>query len=239
MCNKVNEQEQNKNSEQRKQREQREQYEQGEYKEQCKQSEQLAEEITKLEWDQFQFTHNEGGRANCQGNWSTFHIMRMSQFLAWPRELQESYKQDLEIANKENRNLITEKYARMMESTAPDIFERTIKPYIKPILDPQKSDQEQIIRTQVAWAADFRERYPHLGLHMRVLRTSEDTEENTSFETYLRGELSTYSNATFAKYQRFVEKLQSQNLNLTQIIILNTVRMYGYDSLDSAERAQQ
>ncbi|EPI40983.1 hypothetical protein HMPREF1584_01405, partial [Gardnerella vaginalis JCP8481A] len=42
----------------------------------------LAEEITKLEWDQFQLTQNEGGRANCQGNWPTFHIMRVSQFLA-------------------------------------------------------------------------------------------------------------------------------------------------------------
>ena len=107
----------------------------------------LAEEITKLEWDQFQLTENEGGRANCQGNWPTFRIMRMSQFLAWPLDLQESYKQDLERANSDGGNLITEKYARMMESTAPEIFERTIKPYIKPILEPRKSAQEQIILT--------------------------------------------------------------------------------------------
>lgn len=198
----------------------------------------LAEEITKLEWDQFQLTQNEGGRANCQGNWPTFHIMRVSQFLAWPLNLQESYKQDLERANSGGRNLITEKYARMMESTAPEIFERTIKPYIKPILEPRKSAQEQIISTQVKWAADFRNRYPHLGFAMRVLKTSEDTAENTSFETYLRGELSTYSDATFAKYQRFVNNLRAENLNLTQIIIANTVRMYGYDSLEAAEHAQ-
>ena len=201
-------------------------------------SENLAEEITKLEWNQFQLTQNEGGRANCQGNWPTFRIMRMSQFLAWPLDLQESYKKDLERANQIGRNLITEKYARMMESTAPEIFERTIKPYIKPILEPRKSAQEQIILTQVEWAADFRNRYPHLGLAMRVLKTSEDTAENTSFETYLRGELSTYSDATFAKYQRFVNNLRTENLNLTQMIIANTVRMYGYDSLEAAERAQ-
>ena len=198
----------------------------------------LAEEITKLEWDQFQLTENEDGRANCQGNWPTFRIMRMSQFLAWPLDLQESYKQDLERANSDGRNLITEKYARMMESTAPEIFERTIKPYIKPILEPRKSAQEQIISVQVEWASDFRNRYPHLGLAMRVLKTSEDTAENTSFETYLRGELSTYSDVTFAKYQRFVNNLRAENLNLTQMIIANTVRMYGYDSLEAAERAQ-
>lgn len=198
----------------------------------------LAEEITKLEWDQFQLTENEGGRANCQGNWPTFRIMRISQFLAWPLDLQESYKQDLERAHSDGGNLITEKYARMMESTAPEIFERTIKPYIKPILEPRKSAQEQIILTQVEWAADFRNCYPHLGLAMRVLKTSEDTAENTSFETYLRGELSTYSDATFAKYQRFVHNLRAENLNLTQMIIANTVHMYGYDSLEAAERAQ-
>ena len=198
----------------------------------------LAEEITKLEWQQFQLTENEGGRANCQGDWQTFHIMRMSQFLTWPLDLQESYKKDLERADSNGRNLITEKYAQMMESTAPEIFERTIKPYIKPILEPRKSAQEQIILTQVKWAADFRERYPHLGLAMRVLKTSEDTAENTSFETYLRGELSTYSAETFAKYQRFVNNLRAENLNLTQMIITNTVHMYGYDSLESAECAR-
>lgn len=197
----------------------------------------LAEEITKLEWQQFQLTQNEGGRANCQGDWQTFHIMRMSQFLTWQLDLQESYKQDLEHANSDGRNLITEKYARMMESTAPEIFERTIKPYIKPILEPRKSEQEKIILTQVKWADDFRNHYPHLGLAMRVLKTSEDTAENTSFETYLRGELSTYSDDTFAKYQRFVNNLRAENLNLTQMIITNTVRMYGYDSLESAECA--
>ena len=197
----------------------------------------LAEEITKLEWQQFQLTENEGGRANCQGDWQTFHIMRMSQFLTWQLDLQESYKQDLEHANSDGRNLITEKYARMMESTAPEIFERTIKPYIKPILEPRKSEQEKIILTQVKWADDFRNHYPHLGLAMRVLKTSEDTAENTSFETYLRGELSTYSAETFAKYQRFVNNLRAENLNLTQMIITNTVRMYGYDSLESAECA--
>lgn len=196
----------------------------------------LAEEITKLEWQQFQLTENEGGRANCQGDWQTFHIMRMSQFLTWPLDLQKSYKQDLERANSDGSNLITEKYARMMESTAPEIFERTIKPYIKPILEPRKSAQEQIILTQVKWADDFRNHYPHLGLAMRVLKTSEDTAENTSFETYLRGELSTYSNDTFAKYKDFIEDLLAKNINLTQMIIENTVRMYGYDSLEAANK---
>ena len=71
---------------------------------------------------------------------------------------------------------------------------------------------------------------------MRVLKTSKDTAENTSFETYLRGELSTYSDDTFAKYKAVIEDLLAKNLNLTQMIIENTVHMYGYDSLESADK---
>ena len=36
----------------------------------------LVEEVIRREWDQFQRTENEGGRASCQGNWPMFHQMR-------------------------------------------------------------------------------------------------------------------------------------------------------------------
>ena len=36
----------------------------------------LREAIVRHEWDQFQRTNNEGGRAACQGNWPVFHQMR-------------------------------------------------------------------------------------------------------------------------------------------------------------------
>ena len=41
----------------------------------------MVETVIRLEWDQFQRTDNEGGRAACQGNWPMFHEMRLSQFL--------------------------------------------------------------------------------------------------------------------------------------------------------------
>ena len=47
----------------------------------------LVESIIKLEWNQFQQTNNEGGRASCQGNWPMFHQMRASQFMTWPELL--------------------------------------------------------------------------------------------------------------------------------------------------------
>ena len=78
----------------------------------------LVEEVIRREWDQFQRTENEGGRASCQGNWPMFHQMRASQFMTWPEDLLRSYLDDLDEANRVGRNLVTEKYARMMASTA-------------------------------------------------------------------------------------------------------------------------
>ena len=60
-----------------------------------------------------------GNVAICQDDWETFSIMRRSQYETWPAELLESYLNDLLAAKAEGRNLITEKYGRMMESTAP------------------------------------------------------------------------------------------------------------------------
>ena len=92
--------------------------------------ESLTERIVALEWDQFQRTENEGGRASCQGNWPVFRQMRSSQFLTWPLDLLVSYRDDLVEADRVGRNLVTEKYARMMASTAPDEYRERIEPYI-------------------------------------------------------------------------------------------------------------
>ena len=147
----------------------------------------LVESIIKLEWNQFQQTNNEGGRASCQGNWPMFHQMRASQFMTWPEELLHSYRSDLQEADRVGRNLVTEKYGRMMQSTYPQEYCANIAPYIPRISAGRNALQEGIITVQVAWARDFRERFPHLGEAMRVLTTVEDTPETTSFETYLRG----------------------------------------------------
>jgi hypothetical protein len=198
----------------------------------------LAEAVVQHEWQQFQQTDNEGGRAACQGNWSVFHQMRLSQFLAWPAPLLGSYAQDLDEADRIGRNLITEKYGRMMASTAPSEYRRSIEPYIPQLPDARIALQEQVIATQVGWALEFRTRYPKLGDGMRVLRTAEDTPDATSFETYLRGELGTYSSATFELYRRFIGELGSQGRNLTEETVRNTVLLGGFTSLEEAEALQ-
>ena len=192
----------------------------------------LVEEVIRREWDQFQRTENEGGRASCQGNWPMFHQMRASQFMTWPEDLLRSYLDDLDEANRVGRNLVTEKYARMMASTAPDEYRERIEPFIPRLSDERVARQERVIAVQVAWARDFRGHYPRLGAAMRVLTTAEDTPEDTSFETYLRGELGTYSDRTMALYEAMVEDLQAAGRNLTEQTVANTVRLGGFADLD-------
>lgn len=198
----------------------------------------LIAAIIDLEWGQFQRTTNQGGRAACQGNHPMFEQMRFSQFATWPHGLLASYHTDLADAEREGRNLVTEKYARMMASTDPETYARELAPYLPELTAERTVQQERIIAQQVAWAHTFMQRWPKLGAAMRVLSTAQDTPEQTSFETYLRGELSTYSPRTLALYGRCVDDLARAGRNLTEETVGVTVRLAGFSGLDEAERAQ-
>ncbi len=201
--------------------------------------EQVAESIVQHEWNQFQLVNNEGGRAACQGNWPTFHQMRISQFLTWTQDMLNSYADDLDNADAAHRNLLTEKYARMMESTDPDYYHRELEAALPRLSAERVETQEAIIKQQVEWARDFMNSYPKLGAGMRVLTTQQDTRDVTSFETYLRGELSTYSDKTLALYNDFVQDLVKNGHNLTQKTLEFTIKLGGFANLDEAEAAQQ
>lgn len=200
--------------------------------------EELAEAIVKLEWIQFQGVQNEGGRASCQNDRGTFWIMRKSQFLTWDEETLESYLADLEEAESWGWNLLTEKYARMMESTAPAQYEGLKEALPVRSLERQK-EQEAIISLQVRWAEEFTRRCPNLGASGRKIHTWEDTEWDTSMETYLRGELGTYSDRTLALYGAMVRRMEAEGKNLTEEDLKVMAGFYGYGSLEEAERSQR
>ena len=109
----------------------------------------LVESIIKLEWNQFQQTNNEGGRASCQGNWPMFHQIYVSNDVvsttSLPEELLRSYRSDLQEADRVGRNLVTEKYGRMMQSTYPQEYCANIAPYIPRISAGRNALQEGII----------------------------------------------------------------------------------------------
>lgn len=199
-----------------------------------KEVEKLVSEIVKLEWNAFDKVENEGGRASCQNDLYTFTIMRKSQYMTWPKELLESYIEDFKAANEDGRNLITEKYARMMESTAPKKWEE-IKDNFPQIGDEKKAIIEEIVKIQVSWMEEFAKQYPKAAGNARSIHTSEDLEYNTSYETYLRGEISTYSDITLKLYGQFIISLLQDEKNLAYLTIENTAHLYGYESLDELE----
>lgn len=198
--------------------------------------EDLVNEIVKLEWDAFDKVENRGGRAECQDDWNTFSLMRKSQYLAWTEQLLESFYNDFLEANSRGWNLITEKYGRMMESTVPEEYE-AIKEQLPTCSDKKRAIVNQIAEIQVQWMEDFAKEYPNMAMNARSIRSSEDTQWNTSYETYLKGELLTYSDRTLALYGSFIVELEKSGDNLAKIIMSNTAMLYGYESLEAAEAA--
>ena len=194
----------------------------------------LIQKLVLLEWHAFDKTENRGGRADCQDDWNTFSIMRKSQYMTWSIPMLQSFIDDFERANERGWNLITEKYARMMESTAPEEYEQ-IKDSLPEIPADKKQIIEEIVKIQVGFMEECAEKYPKAASNARSIHTSEDSLWNTSYETYLRGELSTYSDRTLELYGRFITELCRQGKNLAVMTLSNTAVLYGYESLEDLE----
>ena len=194
----------------------------------------LVERIIKNEWGAFDKVLNEGGRADCQDNWNTFHLMRASQYNIWPEEMLVQYVTDFELAKNQGRNLIMEKYAYMEASTAPDEYNK-IKESLPEVSEEKMAIINHIVQIQVKWMEEFSEKYPHMAGNSRSIHTYEDNAYNTSYETYLRGELMTYSPDMLILYGRFVVELVQEGRNLAYMTMEQTAFLYGYDSVDAAE----
>lgn len=194
----------------------------------------LIEQIVKAEWEMFQKVQNQGGRASCQDDWPTFEIMRTSQFKAWDASSCISYMSDLINAEGNGRNLLMEKYARMMQYTAPKEYAKIVDA-LPAISEEQAMAIEIIAQIHVQWEREFAAKCPKLVQAGRPIAMSEERPGQTSAETYLRGELATYSEETVACYMQHVMKLKEQGKNICEMIMENTVKMYGYDSVEQYE----
>ena len=93
----------------------------------------------------------------------------------------------------------------------------------------------QIVAINVGWKAELFDRYPRLSGKGRPLRTSEDSTGETSFETYLRGELKTYSARTITLLHELTLRQQQDGVNGAALNLLNQVQQYGYATLEQAE----
>ena len=195
--------------------------------------ESLIAEIVEREWEMFQGVQNVGGRASCQDDLKTFQIMRSSQAASWSDEALRSCLQDLKDAKLAERNLISEKYARMMESTSPHEYAQ-----IAHLLPPVEAEAiqlvEQIVATVLEWEKELLEKFPYILQTGRPLLIVQDSPGVTSLETYLRGELKTYSVKTLKLYLENIGRQKAEEINGSAVTLLATMKQYGFNSLQEA-----
>ena len=194
----------------------------------------IIQQIITREWEFFQNVHNTGGRASCQDNYEEFNIMRSSQWEIFSLPTLRSYLDDLVLAQHRNRNPVMEKYAYMMKYSAPKEYEE-IESFLPVISERKREITEKIIKIYLKWEAETMRKYPVIMDKGRKLYSESDTPEYTSIETYLRGELFSYSEKTLQLYYDYVKKCKNENKNLAEINLENIVRKKGYNSLEDAE----
>ena len=194
----------------------------------------LVSKIIDLEWLMFTSVNEGKARASCQDDKAMFAVMRAAQFEAWPPDIQDSYLCDLREANRTGRNLLAEKYIHMMRSTAPKDYEELVEAVERPSERGCELARE-INDALLSQTHKLNERYPKLSKQGRPLYSSEDRFGVTSIETYQLGELLTYSLKTLVALSNYVDSENGKLL--AERILENTIRYYGYQSLEHAEKA--
>lgn len=190
----------------------------------------LVDRIVAMEWEMFQDTANEGGRAPCQDDLRSFDVMRRSQWDALPEPLLESYLSDLRAAAAAGRNLVTEKYARIMAYTAPEEYAK-IEKYLPAMSGEVYDLAHEITAMQTEMDREAYLRYPSLMSLGRRASQRGAAQGDTAFDAYLEGELQTFSAATLRLY---LEYLRHCGRNHVTAVLENIARMRGYASLEEA-----
>ncbi len=196
----------------------------------------LIEGIVNREWDFFSQVNNVGGPASCQNSPDTFSIMRHAWLSIWPKSALESYAGDLDAAQAQGRNPLTEKYAYMMADTHPDEYAH-IKGQL-PFISQEKAEAvEKVLAIEMVWAEEMAIRYPRFMAHGRPVHISDATPGETSVETYSRGELKTLSTKTLEQLATCFEDAASEGRNLQEVSDNAQVQAQGWKNLDAVEEA--
>ncbi len=192
--------------------------------------------IVALEWDMFQAVNEGGPRASCQNDGATFEGMRRAQFEAWSEDVRESYLMDLTDAVHVGRNLVNEKYIHMMKHHSPSQYEALSK--LIPMPDDTVCRLAQDVSDRLmAQTEALSRRFPNVSSAGRPLRSTQDSTVVVSVESYQLGELLTYSARTLTLLRRWIVALEEQGHHLARSLLENSVRFYGYASLEEAETA--
>ena len=193
------------------------------------------ENILQMEWKMMQSTQNMGGRASCQDDYETFYIMRGSQYGSWREDMLEYWEKFVAECEAEGRNLVTEKYANMMQFTDLHYYNKHLKPFLPETPAESFPLINEIVTQMIAWELEFASKYPKISGTGRPITSDYDKYGVTSLESYARGELETYPVELLQMYADYVGELKAEGKSLAMINQGIMVKMYGYDSIDEAE----
>lgn len=196
--------------------------------------EQWVDAIVKLEWAMFQEVKNNGGRASCQENEKTFQIMRRAQARSRSCDLLRLYANDLEQAWEKGINLMTEKYARMMEFTHPEEY-AVLKDRLPEINDEKRMFIRRIMDMEMEFQKEYGVQYPCMAALERPATRNEESKGITSIETYLESELATYSLNTLRQYVHELEEMKALGVNRVVLEVYEMMKQYGFSDLEQSE----
>jgi hypothetical protein len=180
----------------------------------------IIDAILEIELRMF-LTVNPIQTSGCQEYPESFKLHRRAQFAPWSEEALGSYLEDLREAQDRGENLMRRKYARMQG-----------------LLPPAESDPvlEEIVLLKMDWQAAMFRDYPAVMSGARPLTDEITRAQMTSFETYARGELETYSARTRKLLHRDLLAMQARGESLSEMVYGSMVRASGYASIEEAER---
>lgn len=201
----------------------------------CVDMTQIIEDIIALEWDLVNQVDTSTEKEPCLYDKTIFTSNRKNLLAAWSQELQESYYKDLFTAQIEGRNPISEKYRYMLEQTNPEEY-RKIKEN-----QPEQSMEKLFLMDWISenlleWQESLAQKYPRLVGNKKMIRRNLENRAQKTFETYMRGDLVTFSVKTLRVYAAYIEHLKKHGLNLNQMIFQNAVAQYGCQTLEEAEQ---
>ena len=197
--------------------------------------------ILEKEWGMFAAVNDRAAqdpsnknRPSCRDFPDEFRLHRTAQLTAWSENTLAAYLDDLVEAEQSGKNLMTYKYARM-EGLIP---KENHSPHI-----------DRIAGIMVDWQREFIRSYPRIMSGGRPLTRDQGRNQGggqdrnpggnqgglVSFETYLRGELETYSEKTLASLYGDVQDYQRRGKTFPEEIYTFLAREKGYASIAQAE----
>jgi hypothetical protein len=185
--------------------------------------ERIIDAILEIEMAMF-LTVNSQKTSSCQEYPESFRLHRHTQFSSWSPDTLQSYLEDLLAAQGDGKNLMRLKYARMQG------------------LEPRRNSNpiiEDVVRLQIVWQKEMFRKYPALMGNARPLSDGVEPAQMTSFETYTRGELETYSSRTLELLLADMLLKLEKGVNMSQEVYEFLARESGYPSLAEAERRLQ